>query len=87
MLLQTPLYLNIFEIKGCQEIPSVLVDAELAQAEKRLETWENKSYYQKVASLAKVADLLPDHTDQLSVLIKAEIDALLAQSYREIALL
>ncbi|AMR30008.1 hypothetical protein A0256_00550 [Mucilaginibacter sp. PAMC 26640] len=87
MLLQTPLYHNVFEIKGCQEIPAVLVDAELALAEERLETWENKSYYQKVASLAKVADELPNRTDQLSVLIKAEIDSLLAQSYREIALL
>jgi acyl-CoA reductase-like NAD-dependent aldehyde dehydrogenase len=87
MLLQTPLYANVFELKGCKEIPAGLVDAKLAQAEQRLETWENKSYYQKVASLAKVADLLPDHTDQLSVLIKAEIDSLLAQSYREIALL
>jgi acyl-CoA reductase-like NAD-dependent aldehyde dehydrogenase len=87
MLLQTPLYHNVFEMKGCQEIPAVLVDAELAQAEKRLETWENKSYYQKVASLAKMADMLPDNTDKLSVLIKAEIDSLLAQSYREIALL
>ncbi|MET3980272.1 acyl-CoA reductase-like NAD-dependent aldehyde dehydrogenase [Mucilaginibacter sp. UYP25] len=87
MLLQTPLYHNVFETKRCQEISAVLIETELAQAEKRLETWENKSYYQKVASLAKVADLLPDHTDKLSVLIKAEIDFLLAQSYREIALL
>ena len=87
MLLQTPLYANVFELKGCQEIPAGLIDAELAQAEKRLETWENKSYYQKVASLAKIADLLPDQSGKLSVLIKAEIDSLLAQSYREIALL
>ncbi|MES2267537.1 MAG: hypothetical protein V4520_12300 [Bacteroidota bacterium] len=87
MLLQTPLYFNVFELKGCQEIPAGLIDAELALAEKRLETWENKSYYQKISSLAKVADLLPEQTDRLSILIKAEIDTLLAQSYREIALL
>ena len=87
MFIQTPSDPNVFEIKGCQEIPAVLINAELAQAEKRLETWKNKSYYQRVASLAKAADLLPNQTDQLSMLIKAEIDSLLAQSYREIALL
>lgn len=78
---------NVFELKGCREIPASLIDAELAQAEKRLETWENKSYYQKVASLAKVADLLPDQSGKLSKLIKDEIDKLLDQSYRDIALL
>ncbi|MFD1256639.1 hypothetical protein ACFQ3S_07505 [Mucilaginibacter terrae] len=87
MPLQIPISLNIFEIKGCQSIPALLVDSELALAEKRLEKWESKSYYQKVASLAKVADMLPNDTDQLSVLIKAEIDSLLAQSYRDIAFL
>ena len=87
MSLQTLSNLNVFEKKGCQKIPAALIDAELTQAEQRLESWANKTYYQKVASLAKMADLLPDQTDQLSVLIKAEIDALLAQSYLEITLL
>ncbi|HEK19605.1 hypothetical protein [Mucilaginibacter sp. 44-25] len=66
---------------------AILVDEELARAEERLEMWENKKYYQKVASLAKIADLLPDQSGNLFVLIKAEINNLLIQSYREIALL
>jgi len=84
---QTPIPFHIFQVKACQKIPAAVVDAELARAEERLEVWENKSYYHRVASLANIADLLPDQTDQLSLLVKAEIDALLAQSYREIALL
>ena len=85
MLLHTTTSLNVFEKKSCHEISEAVVDNELALAEKRLETWENKSYYQKVASLAKVADLLKDPGDRLSVLIKAEIDSLLNRSYQEIA--
>ena len=87
MLQQITTHFNIFELKGCQEISASIVNAEIALAEKRLEIWENKSYYQKVASLAKIADLLPDQTGKLSILIKAEIDALLNQSCMEITLL
>ncbi|AMR30158.1 hypothetical protein A0256_01355 [Mucilaginibacter sp. PAMC 26640] len=87
MVSQTLKPFNVFELKGCREIPAALVDTELANAEQRLENWENKSYYQKVASLAKIADLLPDQSGKLSLLIKEETDHLLAQSYRDIALL
>jgi acyl-CoA reductase-like NAD-dependent aldehyde dehydrogenase len=87
MQIKSTLPFNIFELKGCQEISKDVIDSKIVQAEKRLETWEKKSYYQKVASLAKIADLLPDQTGSLSVLIKAEIDGLLAQSYRDISLL
>lgn len=86
-MLQLTKNFNVFETNQSRQIPAEIVESELARAEIRLETWENKSYYQKVASLAKVADLLPDKTDQLSIFIKAEIDTLLAQSYRDIALL
>jgi|GEM_PF-3824122 len=86
-MLQTPSSFNVFELKGCRELPAELVDAELVQAEKRLQAWENNNHYQKVALLAKIADLLPDQSGKLSVLIKAEIDALLNRSFREIALL
>lgn len=87
MNLQLHTHFNIFDVEGRKEISPELVDSELARAERRLENWENKSYYQKVASLAKIADMLPNQTDQLSILIKAEIDSLLAQSYRDIVLL
>ena len=72
---------------GFKEVTPEIIKSEISRAEQRLEVWQNKNYYQKVASLAKAADMMPNKTDQLSQLVKAEIDELLAQSYREIALL
>jgi acyl-CoA reductase-like NAD-dependent aldehyde dehydrogenase len=70
-----------------KELSSDDVSSAMSQAEARLETWKNKSYYERIACLAKVADQMPNKTDLLSVMITFEINKLLAESYQEITLL
>jgi len=87
MSIQTINSLNNQINKTFEKIPFETIESAIAQAEKRLETWLNKSYYERVALLANIADHMPNKTDQLSKLITLEINKLLAQSSVEIALL
>lgn len=87
MFLQTDNLFNIDLIKTLEKIPEAVVDSAMAPAEKRMDTWLKKGYYERVAVLAKIADQIPDKTNQRFQLINLEINKLLKQSSVEIALL
>jgi delta 1-pyrroline-5-carboxylate dehydrogenase len=78
---------SVLKMKSLDQIAPETINYALMQAEARLEIWQKKSYYERVAMLARVVDQMPDKMGQLSLLIALEIDKLLAQSHEEIALM
>ncbi|MBB6113026.1 aldehyde dehydrogenase family protein [Mucilaginibacter lappiensis] len=78
---------SVLKMKSLDQIAPEAINGALIQAEARLEIWQKKSYYERVAMLARVADQMSDKTGQLSLLIALEIDKLLAQSHEEITLM
>ena len=87
MLLLTDNLFNNDLIKTLEKIPAIVVESAISQAEKRLDKWFKKGYYERVVQLAKIAEEMPNKNDQRFALINLEINELLAQSSGEIALL
>lgn len=87
MLLQTENIFNNDLIKSLEKIPTAVVESPISKAEKRLDKWFKKRYYERVVQLAKMAEEMPNKNDERFELINLEINELLAQSSGEIALL
>ncbi len=57
----------------------------ISKAEIRNDTWKHSSLEEKAILLEKVANLMQNKKDQLSIFLKLEMGKLLAQNYTEMA--
>lgn len=87
MPIKTNTLFNTDLIKITEKISTSAVNSALELAEKRLDLWVKKGYYERVVFLAKAAENIPDKTGLRFQFINLEIKKLLTQSSREIALL